>query len=1308
MLRLRRAFVVISFFVLLSAIHSPRQSESSSTLRRLTNTAEETISLNPSLSDDGTSVAFESTADLARLGGSNSFHALRANLSTESPSFQEIGRTRAVSPALSGDGSKLAFASNEDLVGQNSDRNSEIYFFDGNSLRQITQTSPASEATRLLDGNFQPSISDDGNFIAFASDRNLVGLNGDLNLEIFLFETARENLTQLTSSIDSFGATNPKISGGGSRIAFISSETELNTQRDLKIYDRRNACMETLVAAVAGLSLAEGRAISADGLRIAYSSEVAPNQSQVFLFDIRANISRQITSLGTRTTDVDLQATISGDGKRIAFATRRKVLNASDGGVELYLLDLPTALITQVSDAAANATSEVVSSLNHDGSLIAFSFPRVISGPVVSSDMANNCEIYLASPPARPSFGAATVVNAAAKGNDPAVTKTIAPGSIATIMGKALAFKSEQAQLSADGTLPSSIAGTTVFVNGLQAQVLYASPDEVTFLVPPDLASGTAVVTVTNAEGFQSNAVATIIRVAPGVFTVGGDGVGEGVLLNADSLAAGPFDPADGRLRLSVFATGVRNASHVSINIAGAAINVETVASSQSLPGLDEIHFAVPAELRGAGGVSLSVSADGVESNKVTVNISGTSLRDVMINEFLADPPDGSAGDANQDAIRDSSADEFVELVNTTTRDLDLSGYQLQSRSATGSTDIVRHRFADGTILVAGTALVLFGGGNPDPMNSIFGGSQIGKASTGGLSLNNSGGVITLRDGSGSIVSFVTYGSAVGLPADTNQSLTRSPDVSGTFVAHKLAVGSGGSAFSPGTRLDGSRFPPNPVPTPTPTPSPKPTSTPTPTPSASPSATPTGSPSPTATPTPVASPSATPTPPPAIVISEFRTRGPNGASDEFIELYNNTAAPIDISGWKIKGSSNSGGIGVRLTINAGTLLPPLKHFLVGNSGGYSGSVALDQTYSSGLVNDGGIALTLPNDTIVDQIGLSSGSAFREGMHLAPLPSDANQSYERKPGGLSGSTQDTNDNFADFQLLTPSEPQNSESEVTPGPTPSPSPSPSPSPGSTATPTPTPSPSPSPSPSPRPTVTPTPFPSPSPSPTPSPAPPTRIVISQIFGGGGNTGAPLRNDFIEIFNNGQSTVNLAGWSVQYAGATATSWSVTNLTPMLLAPGQYYLIQESSAGSNGATLPTPDVTGTIAMAATAGKVALVGTTTALTGLCPIDINIVDEVGYGSTASCFRGAGPAPAPGNALAVLRGSNGCTNTQNNSSDFATLAPNPRNSLSPVTPCSGNLASAEIIAEYLRLSLQPLSPCCEWWVLTTRKRYWLVVS
>ena len=66
-------------------------------------------------------------------------------------------------------------------------------------------------------------------------------------------------------------------------------------------------------------------------------------------------------------------------------------------------------------------------------------------------------------------------------------------------------------------------------------------------------------------------------------------------------------------------------------------------------------------------------------------------------------------------------------------------------------------------------------------------------------------------------------------------------------------------------------------------------------------------------------------------------------------------------------------------------------------------------------DDGGIAITLPNNVIVDQVGMSAGSAFIEGMNLAPLPSDANQSYERKPGGASGNGTDTNNNAADFFL-----------------------------------------------------------------------------------------------------------------------------------------------------------------------------------------------------------------------------------------------------------------------------------------------------
>jgi len=190
-----------------------------------------------------------------------------------------------------------------------------------------------------------------------------------------------------------------------------------------------------------------------------------------------------------------------------------------------------------------------------------------------------------------------------------------------------------------------------------------------------------------------------------------------------------------------------------------------------------------------------------------------------------------------------------------------------------------------------------------------------------------------------------------------------------------------------------------------------------------------------------------------------------------------------------------------LTINATTIIPARGHFLAINSNGYSGNIPGDQSFTSGIANDGGIALTLADDAVIDQVGMSSGSAFREGVTLSALPIDSNQSYERKPGALAGSTQDTQDNSQDFQIVSPSDPQNLLSNPTPGSLPSPSPTPLPGPSA----------------SPSPGV--------SPSPAPSPSPSVAVVISQVFGGGGNSGAPFRNDFIELFNAGLSEVKLSG---------------------------------------------------------------------------------------------------------------------------------------------------------------------------------------
>ncbi len=177
---------------------------------------------------------------------------------------------------------------------------------------------------------------------------------------------------------------------------------------------------------------------------------------------------------------------------------------------------------------------------------------------------------------------------------------------------------------------------------------------------------------------------------------------------------------------------------------------------------------------------------------------------------------------------------------------------------------------------------------------------------------------------------------------------------------------------------------------------------------------------------------------------------------------------------------------------------------------------------------------------------------------------------------------------------------------------------------------------------------------------------IVISQIYGGGGNSGSAYRNDFIELYNLGNTTVDLNGWSVQYSPATSAAWQVTGLGGSI-APGHYYLVQEAAGSAGTTNLPTPDATGAILMSATRGKIALVNSTTALSGTCPSGVSIVDLAGYGSTANCFEGTGPTAAPSNTNSVFRRNGGCLDTDNNASDFLVGTANPRNTTSAQFVC-----------------------------------------
>ncbi|WP_078408493.1 lamin tail domain-containing protein [Priestia abyssalis] len=178
---------------------------------------------------------------------------------------------------------------------------------------------------------------------------------------------------------------------------------------------------------------------------------------------------------------------------------------------------------------------------------------------------------------------------------------------------------------------------------------------------------------------------------------------------------------------------------------------------------------------------------------------------------------------------------------------------------------------------------------------------------------------------------------------------------------------------------------------------------------------------------------------------------------------------------------------------------------------------------------------------------------------------------------------------------------------------------------------------------------------------------IVISEVYGGGGNSGATLKNDFIELYNPADQAVSLDGWSVQYASSKGLF--STNKTELkgIIQPKSYYLVQQA-AGDNAAAepLPAPDTEGKIAMSSSSGKVALVRNEEAVTG--KNDTDVVDFVGYGS-ANEFEGDTPTDSLSNTTSAQR-KDSSIDTNNNKADFEVKEPTPINSFGQTSEQPGD--------------------------------------
>ncbi|WP_435297662.1 endonuclease/exonuclease/phosphatase family protein [Streptomyces sp. YPW6] len=180
----------------------------------------------------------------------------------------------------------------------------------------------------------------------------------------------------------------------------------------------------------------------------------------------------------------------------------------------------------------------------------------------------------------------------------------------------------------------------------------------------------------------------------------------------------------------------------------------------------------------------------------------------------------------------------------------------------------------------------------------------------------------------------------------------------------------------------------------------------------------------------------------------------------------------------------------------------------------------------------------------------------------------------------------------------------------------------------------------------------------------APSATAVISEVYGGGGNSGATLTRDFVELANAGSASFEVDGLSVQYLPGSPSAGSLWQVSPLsgAIAPGGRYLVAQATGSGGTVALPAPDATGTVAMGAGSGTVALVSGTSPLTcktaADCAADTRIVDLVGYGS-AVVREGSGPVPGASATASVARAAS-LADTDDNAADLAAGAPTPVNS------------------------------------------------
>lgn len=278
----------------------------------------------PSISDSGDRISFTSSGDLTGQNADGNSDVFLHSLSTlQTVQVVQSPTADSDTSKISGNGQRIAFVSNEDLLGTNPDGGHEVFLVDlGTSmLRQLSDVGPGDYAS-------VPSISDDGDLVAFSAIFDPIGGNADLSREVFLYRASTDTIIQVTSAFNG-SSEQPVVSGDGSVVYFISN---------------RNLTGQNPTPA-----------------------------EQVFAYDVAGGTLTQLTMFSMGAGEADLSTDFAGD--RIAFTSRSDLLGTNpDGSWEIYLLDPATKVVTQLTAVPNNGTIDEVRepSWSGDGAYLAF------------------------------------------------------------------------------------------------------------------------------------------------------------------------------------------------------------------------------------------------------------------------------------------------------------------------------------------------------------------------------------------------------------------------------------------------------------------------------------------------------------------------------------------------------------------------------------------------------------------------------------------------------------------------------------------------------------------------------------------------------------------------------------------------------------------------------------------------------------------------------------------------------------------------------------------------------------------------